>query len=366
MSKLTLTFFTIIAPLLFLQTNCKDEITPPVIEQPQDTTSHNFTVLKVDTLGSIFSFAHGIDIVDENNIWVAGIFTERDTNGEIVYNKNLAHWNGQKWELMGIKMQGFGGPTDLSIQELKNVKMFDDSTIVVTSKYSSFARWNKNNWISFAPPEGVWEHFWARSANEIYFVGSFGSVTHYNGQTFTKINTGLTNPPLTDVWGDENTVYAVGTGDSPITGTDAVLLSGNNTNWNIITKYNLQDNNSVGTMTSIFRANKSSNLWLLGGNIRWQLFQIESLFPFKAKLFFDFPADYGAFSIRGTADNDLYVSHQQSSGFFHYNGETWYNYETYLHFILFQFAVKRNVWVSVGAGSNGGVGTAIIVIGKHN
>jgi len=257
MNKTTLILFSLLAPLLFLHTNCKDEITPPVTEQPQDTTSHNFTVVRVDTLGSIFSYANGVDIVDENNIWVAGIFTERDTNGEILYNKNLAHWDGQKWEFMGIAMQGFGGPTDLSFQELKNVKVFDDSTIVVTSKYSSFARWNKNTWVSFSPPEGVWEHFWARSANEIYFVGSFGSVTYYNGKTFTKINTGLTNPPLTDVWGDENTVYAVGEGHGGDEGLESILLSGNSDQLNTFKKYvlnSVNENNPyfLGGMKSIF------------------------------------------------------------------------------------------------------------------
>ncbi len=71
--------------LLFclLFSGCTEKPTQPAPTNT-DTTSHNFSVVRVDTLGTIFSFANGVDIVNENDIWVAGMFTERDTNNEIL------------------------------------------------------------------------------------------------------------------------------------------------------------------------------------------------------------------------------------------------------------------------------------------
>lgn len=370
-------FFTSCTIFLITTFDCKKTIVdPPVIEQPQDTTSHNFAVTRIDTLGFLFSSANGVDIVDENNIWVAGMFTEKDTNGEILYKKNLAHWDGIKWNLFGIKMQGFGGERDTSIQELITIKVFSDSCIIVTSLYSSFARYNGTKWISFAPPEGVWKYFWARSPNEIYFVGDFGSVTYYNGQTFTKINTGLTNPPLTDVWGDENGVYAVGYGSGTTEGTETVFLSGDKTSWRVYSKYEWttldpNDKSLIGGMVSVYRANKNSKLWLLSGWGNARIFEISSLLPFTAKKFFEFPYDYSASVVRGTADNDLYIAGWRNAAFYQFNGKTWYKYEPpvnnfHLAYSKAGFVVNGNLWGAVGFSTGDVAGQAMVIIGKHN
>ena len=90
--------FLLIVCTLFCAQTCKNSVEPSPTPQTIDTTIHNFAVLKVDTLGSIFSIVNGVNIVDENNIWVAGIFTWLDGTGETHYDHNLAHWDGQKWE----------------------------------------------------------------------------------------------------------------------------------------------------------------------------------------------------------------------------------------------------------------------------
>ena len=364
--------FLIAAIMFFAGVDCKDEPTPPVIDQPQDTTSHNFTVLRVDTLGSLFSFANGVDIVDENNIWVAGIFTERDTDGTILYNKNLAHWNGEKWTLMSIPMYGYNN-TGPSPEELGAVKVFSDSNIFVVTKHdNSVAWWNGTKWTSnYINDATVSPIFWARSPDDIYFVAREGRATYYNGQTFTKINTGLTNPPLLDVWGDENAVYAVGYGSGTIEGRETVFLSGKGVAWNIYSKYDLNtldlyDKTLVGGMASLYRGSIKSKLWLLGGWGNWKVFEVESLSPFKTKRNFEFPFDYPAIFIRGTADNDIYVPSSLNSEFYHYNGNSWFKFDSRVSNLLtFQFVVKDTIWVMVGSLRNG-VGTAVVVSGKHN
>ncbi|MEW5797871.1 MAG: hypothetical protein AB1728_02585 [Bacteroidota bacterium] len=378
LNKLTLTLVSVLAPLLFLQTNCKDEPTPPVIEQPQDTTSHNFVVTRIDTLGFLFSFAHGVDIVNENNIWVAGMFTEKDTDGTILYKKNLAHWDGEQWTLMSIPMYGYNN-TGPSPEELGAVKVFSDSLIFVVTKHdNSVAWWNGTKWTSnYVNDATVSPIFWARSLDEIYFVAREGRATYYNGQTFTKINTGLTNPPLTDVWGDENAVYAVGYGSSPTEGSETVFLTGNKTDWRVVNRYDVNEretappfpNQYVGPMYSVFRANSRSKLWFLGGKYTWsQLYEVESLSPFRAKVFFDFPATetFSPLTSRGTLDNDLYLPNSLNGMFYHYNGRSWFKYEpTVPDFYAYQFFIKGNIWAAVGRLRNGVVSTALVVIGKH-
>jgi hypothetical protein len=367
MKKLIVFSLTVIA--LFTGVDCKDEpVQPPT---NNDTTSHNFSVLRVDTLGTMFSFANGVDIVDENNIWVAGMFTERDTNGEILYNKNLAHWDGVTWTMISVPMMGYNN-TGPDPQELKAVKVFNDSNIFVISKYNSHARWDGKKWISYyVEGKGILDVMWVRSSDDIYFVGAMGSATHWDGQTFTKINTGLTNPSLLDVWGDDDAVYAVGKGQGLDEGFESVFLSGNSGQLNVLNKYvlnssNMNNPNFLGGMNSVFRASRNSKLWILGGWGSWKVYEIESLLPFKANRRFDFPDDYPAILIRGTADNNLYVPSSLNGEFYHFNGNSWTKFSSNVgNLLTFQFAVEKNIWVMVGSLRNG-VGTAVIAIGKHD
>jgi hypothetical protein len=349
--------------------DCNDD--PPVVPpNNSDTTSHNFSVLRVDTLGTLFSVAHGVDIVDENNIWVAGMFTERDTNGEILYNKNLAHWDGVTWTMMSVPMMGYNN-TGPDPQELKAVKVFNDSNIFVISKYNSHARWDGKKWTSYyVEGKGILDVMWARSSDDIYFVGAMGSATHWNGQTFTKINTGLTNPPLLDVWGDEDAVYALGNGHGGDEGLESVFLYGNLIQWNVINKYEKTTSNEnlpnfMGSMKSVYRKDGKSTLWALGGWINWKVYSIESLNPFSLEKRFELPGDYYAIYIRGTADNDVYVVNSLNSEFYHYNGSTWKLFSAgATNLLTIHMAVKNNTWVLAGILRNIG-GTAVVVRGVH-
>lgn len=356
LKKATHMFFILLAPLLFVQTSCKEEPTPPVIEQPQDTTSHNFVVTRIDTLGTLFSFANGVDIVDENNIWVAGIFTERDTNGEILYNKNLAHWDGERWTLMSIPMYGYNN-TGPSPEELGAVKVFNDSLIFVVAKQdNSVAWWNGTKWTSSYVNEAVVSpHFWARSPTDMYFVANQGRATHWNGQTFTKINTGLTNPPLLDVWGDENAVYAVGRpGNFAQDGDEsAFLYSSSATNWVIANRYKILDSLTtppainMGAIKSVYRENKNTKLWVLGGFGSGLLYEVLSVNPIAVKEFYRIPDIFYPFLVRGNADNDLFLFGALGS-MWHYNGKSWQFIEQTGNFLVLGGAVKGNTITLVG------------------
>jgi hypothetical protein len=361
--------FSFIALLLFTGVDCKDEpVQPP---NNNDTTSHNFSVLRVDTLGTMFSFANGVDIVDENNIWVAGIFTERDTNGEILYNKNLAHWDGVTWTMMSVPMMGYNN-TGPDPQELKAVKVFNDSNIFVISKYNSHARWDGKKWISYyVEGKGILDVMWARSSDDIYFVGAMGSATHWDGQTFTRMTTGLTtNAMLIDVWGDENTTYALGSSNDMKE--NAILYSGNASSWTIANKYSI-DNQTLpppsfymGRVWSVFRANKNSKLWVIGGENHGWLYEVTSLSPFSAKVVFVLPDVFYPRFVRGNADNDLFLVGELDAKLWHYNASTWKLIEPNINdFRVIGCSVKNSTVVLVGESFDGMVGKGIVITLKH-
>lgn len=364
-------FFALCIIIIFINADCKDEPTKS-IETPQDTTSHNFVVTRVDTLGDLFSSARAVDILNENDIWVAGEFYEKDTVNNYNLKYNLAHWNGIRWSLTGVKMQGFGGTADTSVQPLITIKIFSDSNIIVTSQYNSFARFNGKNWLSLAPSEGVWEHFWGFSASDIYFVGSLGRATHYNGQVFTKMMTGLTsNAVLTDLWGDENTVYTLGSSNDMKE--NVILYSRNANNWTVANSYSIDNkipaypNEYMGRLYSIFRLNKNSKLWVVGGEDHGWLYEITSLSPFAAKRFFIVPDVFFPRWIRGNADNDLFLLGEMDAKIWHYNASTWKLIEPSVNnFLVKGCCVKNNNVVVVGESIANVVGRGIIVTLKRD
>ena len=314
------------AALIFAGASCKKEpIAPPPASI--DSTSHDFVVVRIDTLGGWFSTARCVDIVNENSIWVGGQFMEKDSAGDKIFKYNLAHWDGKKWKMIEVNVQGEGWPADPMIQPLANIKAFNDIDIFVISPFNAFARWNGQVWYTRLPEQGVWEHLWGRTINDIYFVGNSARATHWDGSTFTKMPTGISNPPFCDIWGDENRLYAVGRPDDPsMTGNETIFAYSQGLSWTITNEYDVFDKNPpppnqyVGGMISVFRKDAQSNLWLLGGQ---KLFRVVSLAPFKAEEFYEFPFDYYPLRVRGNADNDLFLGSGINADLIHYNGNTW-------------------------------------------
>jgi len=50
---------------------------------------------------------------------------------------------------------------------------------------------------------------WGRSSNDLYFVGTNGSITHYIPYVFQKMESGTTLD-LTGIWGNEKEIWVVG------------------------------------------------------------------------------------------------------------------------------------------------------------
>ena len=99
--------FSVIALFCFLGVDCKDK--PPIVppDDKPDTTSHNFTFTTYTfggTGGS--SYFKDVAIINDSDIWAVGaIYTSPETT------YNAAHWDGNKWRLIQIPTEIFGGAT---------------------------------------------------------------------------------------------------------------------------------------------------------------------------------------------------------------------------------------------------------------
>ncbi len=175
-----------------------------VVTQTMDTTSHNF-IWEIDTLGDSGSYLNDVAIVDENNIWVVGMIKIPDPdssfNGTGWESFNAAHWDGSEWELIKIQPQGY-------VQPIQTIFILDENEMWF-GKGSLPIYYNGSSYDLITPAEDgypggfIINAIWGTSSSNIYFIGSNGSIVHYDGNNFTEMESG-TDVDLEDIDGTED------------------------------------------------------------------------------------------------------------------------------------------------------------------
>jgi hypothetical protein len=323
----------------------------PVTVRTLDTTSHAISYWEIDTLG-ISGGIYDLWIVSENNIWAVGQIivgdpdSSFDGSGEEYFN--AARWDGEKWNLMRMER---GAP-------MESIWYFDDDNIWAAGipihwdgeKWTYYHLWDMG---VLDPDDGTVEHIWASSPDNIYFVGWKGSIVHYNGSTFTKMESGTTCQ-LEDVWGiDDNHVWAVGTETN---NSRSVILFYNGKMWKTLHDTNNERkcwSNSVWTDSPYL-------LFLNGGSGRY----LFDLMQEKLSKYESAGMCFG-YDVYGAACNDIFAS-GQGSELLHFNGSTWYlyselkvRYEDYLNIMTVKV---NNVIIVAGGYYYTGIGGIPIVI----
>jgi hypothetical protein len=360
MKQAQLTYRYIITILIIsssiISLNCKkNPLTPP--PSGPDTTSHNF-IWHVDTLGNYLSnWINDVIIVNDTLAYAVGeIYMNEDP-----YAYGVAIWNGRKWELKRIY-----DTSDQLIFNFRGIICFSPTDIWLTD--GGIHRWNGTSSKVSASFDrisliGGEENFqsvnrlWGVSSNDIYGVGYKGMVTHYDGVTWQKIQSGITQH-IQDVWG-----YKASSGSQPkilaicsdvFNGGNEYLLSINNSIANIISSKGLP-----WSLRGIWFTNNSYYIVGAGLYIKKDLE--------KDTAWINYPYVVGnnyMETIRGSAWNDIMVVGDFGT-ILHYNGATWHNYTNEINMhdaIFYGVSIKGNHIIAVG--TLGG-GPGIIVRGDR-
>lgn len=167
--------------------------------QTMDTTSHNFTWEFYEFGEHSSPSLNDVAIIDENNIWAVGEIAFDDSLGNTT-TYNAIHWDGTDWELKMINVVFMGS---IVTPPLEGVFAFSSTDIWFVGSLPIHG--NGTDWILYdlrtsVDPSLSLSKAWGTNSNDMWFVGNNGSIVHYNGSSWQKINSGTTLP-IQDIWG---------------------------------------------------------------------------------------------------------------------------------------------------------------------
>ena len=322
------------------------------------TTSNNFTWQKYTFGDGGINIFRDVAIIDENDIWVVGQIEITDTSANGYTNYNAVHWDGQKWELKRIYY--YGDCSAVKYPPLTAIWAFSKNNIVVSNGGS--IGWFDGKTLSLdcgVNPllNGAIKKIWGSESADLFIVGNKGSIAHYNGISWEKIESG-TDYNIKGLYGDVNPftkeieILCCASGDTK----DSEVMRIKNMTAEKIDKSGLEM--AVGLW---FKA--GIRYYIVGNglfektyrnNNGWNNLNINKIITSN---FMN--------GIRGNGLNDIIVSGAFGE-LLHFNGLRWKslrNDKTILNNgSYFEVAVKGNLVVAVGYDETG----AIILVGKRN
>ncbi len=293
--------------------SCK-RATQPIDENTSpDTTSHNFTWI-IDTIGTQSSYFLDVAIINQNDIWAVG---EIHLDSEID-SYNAVHWNGTEWELHHIPAVTYWG--DITKGPIYSVFTFNSNDVWMFSKAGSYAHWNGLQWKSefISQRVGTINRIWGNSSNNMYFIGTNGNITLYDGDSWQQLDSG-TDIDIQDIWGAVN----------PKTGKEEILAIASLRNYGRAMELLKIDDKFVQKIDTTGLHSNESSVWFIPNEVYYVagngIFKkVKNLDRPEWIALNEHPAIY-KYSIRGSSENNIFVV--GSFGLVsHYNGASWRHY----------------------------------------
>ena len=278
-----------------------------------DTTSHDFTWI-IDTLGIYGSWLNDVHIIDENNIWAVGriIMDDPDSsyNGTGKETFNAVHWDGSEWEVMRI----------VNPDELYSIFYFNENDIWVTNFgfpiHFDGIEWTLYHIQNMGLDVSTGKACWGTSSDNMYFVGINGGIVHYDGSSFTIMESG-TDFNLYSVSGTSDGEYVFTCGANRYRESIALQIRNQQitTIWEGETRYSAPAGAPFNVQVFEDTAYFSSELSLWKYNYIAErssyIYVAENYMPiFPTSIFINSP-------------NDIFLSGTRSE-FVHYNGISWH------------------------------------------
>ena len=202
-NKIAQSLIMIIVVLITIK--CKDNPVTPKPPTEPDSTSHEI-VWEIDTLGAFSSSLDAVWGSSPTNVWVTGWLT--DGKG---WGSNIYHYNGIDWtaiDYFEADLHGIFGISENDIWAVGN-NLSGGNWDALVAHYDGVEWKTKEEFIGMPSLSSVW----GSSSDDVFAVGGNGTILHYDGNSWSQMESG-TNRHLTDVWGfGANDVYAVGGSD---------------------------------------------------------------------------------------------------------------------------------------------------------
>ena len=298
--------------LLVLAATCSSSTEPGNNNGNQpDTTSHILN-WKIDTIGIAPSYLNDVWGTSDNNIYAVGFVYFSFSPYKA---SNIVHWDGYKWSAIDY-LQG----------DLNTIYGFGDNDIwaaglwqVDYNLYTLIAHWDGESWNTWKFQEYPQiSALWGTSSKNIYAVGANGTILHFDGKTWQKIESG-TNLYLTNIFGFANGNFFVGGGS--IETDTGILLKYDGTSIKKIIERNYIKDTLSGIITGI--CGKDENNLIVESDA--------GTYQYKDNhwINLNLPDDNTLIrNIRGNYLNNLFTI--GSFGMIiHYNGQTWHLYNEF-------------------------------------
>jgi hypothetical protein len=320
-----------------------------------DTTSHNFT-WQMFTLGGASSSAlYDVAIINDTLAYAVGQMFLNDSTGQIDQQPyNLATWDGTSWKIQKVPYyyqgQAFYGP-------IYSLEAFNANDIWFG--IGNMIHWDGQSFNAVELPTSVWgpnriNKIWGLSTKNFYIVGDGGSIAHYNGTSWTKIESG-TALEVRDIWGAQNVktgnleIYATA-GDPAISPDRTVFqISG-------ITAQAISTAGIFWALNGIWFS-PGQYYWLVGDGT-WEKHPTLSASSWSSQTLTSYTID----AVRGNATNDVFMCGAYGE-FLHFNGVSWKSYisQTGMDGAYGGLAVHGNTVIAVGEEAP----QAVILMGKR-
>ncbi len=368
----TLTLFLFLSSLTFIAWTCSSPNKPPPPITPPDTTSHNFA-WQVTYVGDGYSSLSDVFAINDTDVWAVGQLYKTDSTGKIDTDNpyNAVHWDGKEWQLLRIPIASWSGR--IFSYNITSVFAFDTSTIWMFSDGGGYARWNRGKWVTsyLKEADGSILRIFGFSNDDIYFSGSNGAVTHWDGKAFTKQNSGSKDPySIIDIYGTEKNgikeLWAIAQVRDQVK-SKLLKYTPINASWQIV--WSNEDN--IGT-DQPYRGNIQSIYPYAPG-----YYFIANEDPFISNNIYEHRSEWGAiakktsanvplfpYRVRGSGRNNVFVVGDRMM-VTHYNGDTWKLYRELMTSYaspLVSLSVLPNSIYAVGYDGVYGV----ILAGKRN
>ncbi len=307
-----------------------------------DTTSHDFEWEIIEFPSPYGSGAlYDVAIINENDIWAVGEIYSDSTQPWLPYNG--VHWDGEKWELKRIFVEYRGQP---NLAPLEGIFALSGGQIIFTSglpylpdngRWKLYHLWDMG---VLRQNDGSVNCIWGTSIDNLYFAGRKGTIVHYDGSSWRRIESG-TEERGNDVWGyvhpDGNYSVFFAFSDSYKPGRHVLLTLDNG---NSLESLDWPDSvyiESIWTDSPRYLFACGSGVWQRGP-LGWRKYQnLPNVFRER---------------IRGSGVNNILVVGHYGQ-ILHYNGKDWRVFQFNPEIgILMGLAMKGSLVYAVGVALN--------------